>query len=255
MRAELARSVAALLPPGGWVEHEDGTEPVLWLSAGPVGAGLWESVLAEHPRSELWPLLLDGESREGQHMWERGEFHPGRASRPDLYDPGLLLARWWTERLAEDGPEPIAPFGVRWPGLVPGGPPAADPARAAAGCARDVVSRRSHVRLGLVAAESGAEALALLGWDGVAEQDDDLGTYAAVLASWEDRFGARLVAVDGSELVLSVAAPPSDEAQALRIAAEHYAFCPDGIRYGPTDTLAGYAPTLIDSGTWRFCWD
>ncbi|MFI5529413.1 DUF4253 domain-containing protein [Kitasatospora sp. NPDC051853] len=260
MITELLADVAALLPPGAPVEQEYGAGdgPVLWMSAGPTTARVWERLLAEHPRSGLWPLLLDSEDpdEEGYRPWGGGELSPGRASRPDLYDPQRLLARWWESWLREeDDPGTTAPFGVRWPGPAPRGVRRESPEEAAGRCAREVLARRPHCRLGLVPAESGAEALAVVGWDGVAEQEDDTGTYAAVLASWEDRFGARLVSADATGLVVSVAAPPATEGAALHLAAEHVAFCPGTLRQGRADTLARHAATLVNSPAWTFWWD
>ncbi|MGW2400786.1 DUF4253 domain-containing protein [Kitasatospora sp. NPDC001664] len=259
MMADLVAEVGGLLPPGEFVDGVDGGDgPVLWVSAGPTTVSRWGRMLEEHPRSGLWPLLLDTEvpGETGRRPWNDGELRPGTASRPDLYDPGRLMARWWDEHLAEEAyPGTTAPFGAVWPGPAPRGARRESPEEAATAVAREVLARRPHCPLGLVAAESGAEALALLGWDGVADREDDTGAYAAVLASWEDRFGARLVSADASELVVSVAAPPPTEQAALRVAAEHFAFCPDNLWQGSEGTLPRYAATLVNSRTWTFWWD
>ncbi len=48
---------------------------------------------------------------------------------------------------------------------------------------------------------------------------------AAVLRTWEDRFGARLLNVGpGAEIRLLVQRPPATRQAAQRVAAEHYAF-------------------------------
>jgi len=83
---------------------------------------------------------------------------------------------------------------------------------------------------------------------------DDVGELAAVVRSWEERFGARVVSIGFDTLHLSVAAPPRDLDQALHIAAEHFAFCPDNVWQGP-EYLRTYAAGLVDLNAWNFWWD
>jgi hypothetical protein len=80
---------------------------------------------------------------------------------------------------------------------------------------------------------------------------------AAVMLDWERRHGSRVVALDGfATLHVSVAAPPADHDQALRVAAEHFAFCPDTIWQGASgETLATYAEELVGADSWVFWWD
>ncbi|WP_406364896.1 DUF4253 domain-containing protein [Streptomyces sp. NBC_01546] len=107
-----------------------------------------------------------------------------------------------------------------------------------------------------IAAPSGADALALVGWDGPANWDNDTAPFSAVVSDWEQRFGACVVAVGSDTLHLSVAAPPTSTEDALPVAAEHFAFCPDSIWQGPRlQTLAAYAERLIDVHCWEFWWD
>ncbi|MFE9637259.1 DUF4253 domain-containing protein [Streptomyces sp. NPDC006463] len=108
----------------------------------------------------------------------------------------------------------------------------------------------------MVAAPSGADALALVGWDGPANWDNDTAKFSAVVSDWEQRFGACVVAVGSDTLHLSVATPPTSREDALLVAAEHFAFCPDNIWQGPRpQTLAAYAERLIDTQCWEFWWD
>ncbi|QKV93623.1 DUF4253 domain-containing protein [Streptomyces sp. NA02950] len=94
-------------------------------------------------------------------------------------------------------------------------------------------------------AASGAEALTAAGWSGPANYDNDTAKFSAIVGDWENRFGARVVAVGFSPLHLSVAAPPTAEEDALLVAAEHFAFCPDNIWQGRRPyTLAAYAERL-----------
>jgi hypothetical protein len=112
------------------------------------------------------------------------------------------------------------------------------------------------MRLGLVPAGSGAEALRACGWQGPLNYTNDTGQIARVVLDWERRFGARVVGVGFSDLYLSVAAPPTTLDEAMHVAAEHFAFCPDNIWQGWRPfTLAGYAERLAGAAAWTFWWD
>ncbi|MGW2253284.1 DUF4253 domain-containing protein [Kitasatospora sp. NPDC001660] len=110
-----------------------------------------------------------------------------------------------------------------------------------------------NLRIGLVAAPGGAAALAACGWTAPANHAHT-GRIAAVLADWERRFGARVVRVGFDALELSVLAPPTTRDEALRVAAEHVAFCPDQVFQG-TGSLTAYADLLVGSYDWMFWWD
>ncbi|MFC9457692.1 hypothetical protein [Streptomyces sp. NPDC056983] len=57
----LTDSIEGLLPPGRTVTSDEGNgdAQLLWLSDRPATAELWTRMHADHPRSGLWPLLLD----------------------------------------------------------------------------------------------------------------------------------------------------------------------------------------------------
>ncbi|MFD3872821.1 DUF4253 domain-containing protein [Streptomyces sp. NPDC058623] len=55
---------------------------------------------------------------------------------------------------------------------------------------------------------------------------------------------------------MSVATPPTSREDALLVAAEHFAFCPDSIWQRPRpQTLDAYAERLINTRCWEFWWD
>ncbi|MFD7641463.1 DUF4253 domain-containing protein [Kitasatospora sp. NPDC059795] len=265
-------AVAALLPAGRLVtpdDHDADTAPVLWMSDGPAPLGLWEKLHREHPNTGLWPLLLAPLSTTDAAFrpWGSGELQPRDAGEPDWYDPAALLRTGWecsTTPGGEDGEadpeesaelaESIAPFTDGWPGTapIPEGP--GDPDRAARALARELLANNAHLRIGLVPAATGAEALAACGWTGPVNHEGDIAKVSAVLLDWERRYGTRLVQVGFADLELSVGAPPEDDDLALRIAAEHLAFCPDNIFQG-VGTIADYAPGLINAEQWSFWWD
>jgi hypothetical protein len=240
----------------------------LWLSDGPASVELWTRIHAEHAGTGLWPLLLDSRWRlqEGEFRpWASGELFPERMTSPDTHDPAELLAKWWrayTDIDEDDMLSPddrlavTAPFGQTWPGLAPSRESPTHPEEIAAEYAHAFATRRPHLRLGLVAAICGADALASSGWDGPLNYDNDTAKFAAVVRDWERRFGARVVGVGSDTLHLSIAAPPTAADDALLVAAEHFAFCPDNIWQGAhPHTLAAYAERLIDAHYWEFWWD
>ena len=184
----------------------------------------------------VWPVLLEG-------TWtDDVAIAAGPTERIAEYDPGELLAAWWRQHAlpeVEEGEEEdeesrrerlevIAPFGDEWPGLAPSIEPTQDPDLAAEELGDVLLSFKDDVQIGLVEARSGAEALVVLSWGG-ATNYCSAPEIAAVVASWEKRFGARVVRLEFDVLQLSVAAPPTTLDEAMLVAAEHFAFCPDNI--------------------------
>lgn len=246
------------LPPGRLLGSREGagTTPVMWMSDGPAPAGLWAALQEEHRRSGLWPLLLEpARHDDGFRPWASEELYPQQASSPGLHDVPALLRGWWEREAADAEEEPavLAPFGPTWPGLAPSSVPEEDPAEVARIMAAWFLRSRPELRIGLVPAAGGAEALAACGWSGPANHSET-GAVAAVLRDWERRFGARVVQAGFDTLHLSVAAPPTTTDDALLLAAEHLAFCPDNVLQG-TEGLADYAEEILDESSWSFRWD
>jgi hypothetical protein len=169
-----------------------------------------------------------------------------------------VWAAWVQEQEGEDDFdyhfEDLEPFGRDWPGLAPPGEPIEDPDVVAdwyAGFLHD-----DTARLGLVVANRSADTLAVTGWTGPANHAQTA-PLAAVVRSWEDRFGVRVTRVGLDILDLSVAAPPQTTEHALHLAAEHFAFCPDNIQQASPgqDTLGGDAEQLRGKNSWSFWWD
>ncbi|MEV0005148.1 DUF4253 domain-containing protein [Micromonospora sp. NPDC050980] len=266
MITELPRLLGLLppgtLPAGRLVRPEDGGPPVYWLSDEPVEPALWARLRSRHDDSGLWPLLLTGLPRDERRPWADGEVFPAHMTAPDLHDAAELLARWWADRAEADEEEDAgaeadrvaatAPFGRRWPGLAEPGDPAGSAGHVAEPCPGNLLW--APARLGLVPASRGADTLALTGWSGPVNYVSDAGMLSAVVRSWEDRFGAQVVGLGFDTLHLAVAAPPTSPEHARRVAAEHFAFCPDNIEQG-AGALTAYAGQIIGSDTWSFWWD
>ncbi|WP_435132177.1 DUF4253 domain-containing protein [Actinacidiphila sp. bgisy144] len=260
--------LATALPSGRTVLSDEGRGEIhsLWLSDGPATVDLVTSLRAEHSQSGLFPLLLDAldHQEHDYRPWGSGELFPEALTSPDAHQPASLLASWWhgytdihedDDNLTPDQQLAVtAPFGRSWPGLARSGNQRCDPDQLADEYAAVLLGRRPWLRLGLIAASSGAAALTTAGWQGPANYDNDTAVFSAVLRDWEHRFGARVVCAGFSTLELSVAAPPADVDAALAIAAEHFAFCPDNVWQG-SGSLTAYAKQLVNAHDWGFWWD
>lgn len=270
-------------PPAYWLsDGPPDAELVAVLRAGSAASGLQPLLVSG--------LSGPGDPRP----WAAGEVYPRRMSSPGGHDAEALLARWWRNAAPEEDDEILAPFDATWPGLAtPGTPPAdpnqpaegpgkaaRDPGQAAEGpgkaasdpgqtaegpgqAARDPDRAAGDLaaallaeprRLALIAAGSGADALAVAGWSGPTNHTADTGQIAAVLRTWQDRFGARVVGAGFDNLQVSVAVPPITAEHALRVAVEHFAFCPDLVHQG-TGSLTEYAEELPGATAWWFWWD
>jgi Domain of unknown function (DUF4253) len=262
------RRLPVALPPGRPVlptrNGDIGGVPAYWLSDQPAPATLWSELRGAHRQSGLWPLLLESWDGDPARPWVAGEVVPQPVSAIDGRDAAAFMAAVWADWAQEQqGEEDIgydfedlAPFGRQWPGLAPPGEPMEDPEVVADWCAG--LRQDGKARLGLVAADRTADSLALMGWIGPGNHAETA-SLAAVVRSWEDRFGVRVVRVGFDILELSVAAPPRTTEHALRVAAEHYAFCPDNIGQRSADfsqnTLAAYAEQIRGKNSWGFWWD
>lgn len=268
------------LPAGSLVDAtDDGPwhEPLLWYGDGPAESGTWSELLAARAVG-LQPLLVEtGRATPGGPAdWE---LMPGRTSYPGDHDAEEVLAEY-LEYLAEDeaeaaataagtaGEPTAAAGGAAWPGLTPAAAVAADAADAAetadtadpdtvaaeviAGLVSDGELDKPHPAL--VYARRSADIPAAIGWSGPVNHEDDVARLCAVLRSWEDRFGIRVVALGFDTLTVTVAAPPRTLAEAEAVAMEHYGFCPDNIDQD-SDSLRSYAEGLLEARTWHFWWD
>lgn len=280
-------------PDPEFTDEVPGAGHALWITDEPVPdpGTLWARLLHEHEDTGLWPLLMltmrpygaalefmqaRGSlgalriERQARRPWHSGEFEPTPPESVDALDPEEILARWWGEITGQDGGQPPIgppqqPFG-QWPGLAPAGtgsPASQDRSAdefaarlvAAPGGVELLTGRDSGVHIGLVQAADGAAALAACGF---LSRRGETAEDAAVIRSWQDRFGARLCAVGADCLALSVASPPVTREHCLRVAAEHLAYeTPEALVDGIDTPLSfeEYAARLSGSTTWWFWWD
>ncbi|MFG3206790.1 DUF4253 domain-containing protein [Streptomyces sp. NPDC048192] len=272
------RSLGLRLPPGRLVDltyHGSWHEPLLWHAEKPAAPGTWKALGAPAARAGLLPVLIDLAAARGR--LEDWGLLPGETSYPGDHDAEDVLAEYWQEETEDDElAEEIEPFGQVWPGLAPAGSLAADPDTRAAQVADGLVGGREGAEgerpggeprekhrgamieephLALVPARRSADIPAAIGWAGPVNYESDVARMCAVLRSWEDRFGIRVVALGLDTLVVSVAAPPATPEDAEAVAAEHFAFCPDNVLQGEETTVRRYAKGLVGRPAWNFWWD
>ncbi|MBT0565801.1 DUF4253 domain-containing protein [Williamsia sp. CHRR-6] len=224
------------LPPGSIVRSDPGfdqtgeSRPVAWISRDILSedalSKLVRSLVEVFPTTGLWPLAAAGLG-------------------------GDSLERPWTDgELAGPPVEAVAPT----PDDVLSGRGVTTFADAVTGpdyTASDVYT--PHGGLLLVPARRPSDVPGALGWMGPVNHDLSGADISAVLASWEDRFGAVLVQIGFAELALLVRRPPAAENQVERLVDEHYAFCPDNIDQGLDRET--YTDMLTVRDVWSFWWD
>ncbi len=238
----------------------------LWISddvAMDAGAR-WRRLADLYPGTGLWPLLLtplpfDG----GRRPWDSGELEPVPVAEVDTLRPEDVLAQGWADSLVPLGTAPhvehLRPYGATFPGL------AAPRLRADAPLEVPTapVGTGGWSRIGLVPCRRPADAVATIGWHG-AINSRSTAQVSAVLRSWEERIGVVLMGLGFATLTLLVPHPPADESEALPIAAELAALCPDvlsedgpvdGFGYASGGTIAGLAALLVDRRLWKLWWD
>lgn len=255
--------------------HAPGTgttlTPVAWVTATPVPdpGQVWSRLSDLSEQTGLVPFLAvtrrgyQGRPWKGRIATDLNPYDDPAAA--DGFDAAAILAHRWAGRTEgqDEYADPeeerrfreweaarIAPF-TQFPGLIPAIAEPLSPGELAA-----CFDSLPPTRIGLAAAGRSADALIAMGWS-PGNWWDGQAPMTAVLRSWEDRFGARLFAVDRITIRLLVARPPQDRATALRIAAEQWAFayeCWPGKQVG-LNYVDDIATHLMNEPTWGFYWD
>ncbi|WP_030557041.1 DUF4253 domain-containing protein [Streptomyces exfoliatus] len=255
----------------------DGLPPGRFLSSGP--ARVWVSDEFPQDVEHLWPRLLSEQQAGGLVpllCWPDAMERPLGLDRVDAVRLEEVLATdfaeyrrrrlpFWMDPTPAPVPEGIEPWPhdpgppfEQWPGLAPQMPAtSADPTpeEATASLLAWLIETGQfgldECRLVLVPARRGSDALALIGWSAQAP----LPLLFALLRSWEDRFGAQVVAVFGSELHVSVARPPAEAEHANLLALEHVLSTANNIVDDPPTPFPEYAADLVGRTSWSFWWD
>jgi hypothetical protein len=258
-----------LLPAGRRISAGQGSgEPVAWATIEPVpDAGrVWAALSEAHAQSGLVPFLLSGIAGGTERPWDTQEFRdPDDVTKLDHLDPAALLRERWQqqtteyddydeedegyedEEFARSIAEEVAPFSRRqFPGLAQ-----REDRQLDAGQLDRALSGLGPARVALVPAGRPADALPMLGWN---EALVTALPEAAVLRSWEDRFGARLLRVGFAEISVLAQRPPRTLESARHLAAEQWAFCNECAGRGLHD-VPSITASLMNSPIWTFWWD
>jgi Domain of unknown function (DUF4253) len=239
------------LPAGHRVGTVDEPSPVAWVTLDPVpDAGqVWLALSGLAGQTRLQPVLIADSEPESYF------YFPGDVAELDGLNAAEILKEMWREKASAKYPGPRYPLPLDFPGLAPGSESTVDSATITR-----VLDGLGPVRVALAVADRPADILAITGWFGTHFFQDPL-PVAAVLRSWEDRFGARLLQIGpDADLRLLVKRPPMTPEAGLAVTAEHYAFCgawiseEDGQRIDLT-TVSEIAPRVVGSPTWGFWWD
>ncbi|MFB9658956.1 DUF4253 domain-containing protein [Glycomyces mayteni] len=116
----------------------------------------------------------------------------------------------------------------------------------------DFATPQQEGLLGLVQTDAGWKIPAMFPWKGSTNWELYGAEHAAVLRSWNRRFEAELVAMTYDVVELYVPRPPAPE-EAIAVASEAYAYCPDLLDSG-VPTLEDLAEHMIRSKAWYFRW-
>jgi hypothetical protein len=238
----------AARPAVAWVTHRGAFE----------APGLnWASLSSRADSIGMQPFLLTGPDGGPARPWDDGELgEPEDITAIDAMDAAHVLHELWNRKNGarqEPGSgrdtasrEPTAPTGPRYSGLASPLAQELDP---------DLIWLALHqygsgTRIGLVPVDRPADILPRTGWQG-AGGHCTASALAAVLRSWEDRFGARLLEVGPDTIRVLVARPPQSLDQALGIAAEHLVL--SDASQGRSQ-LREIAPALVDNPFWDLRW-
>jgi hypothetical protein len=266
-----ARVGAIALPAGRRITpYDDADNPldaIAWVTSSVVpDAGLaWAALSDVHDETGLVPVLLADDEDDSDYFFEE----PSDVAEVDRLDAAELLAGRWQGRLPSEGEEQVepawtrerAPFTRHFPSLAP---PEHTPLPSAR--LHQTLSSLPPARIGLIPARRPADALPVVGW---ITTDDDLGYapfppepvspavwMAAVLRSWEDRFGARLLNIGpGAEIRLLIHRPPLAPDTASIVAAEHWAFADECDDCGHADIAQIITALQNQPPIWQFWWD
>ncbi|GIG64357.1 DUF4253 domain-containing protein [Phytomonospora endophytica] len=194
--------------------------------------GWWLEIRRVHDRTGWLPVLLgpaDGWLDDAESVLHEGDDELGRLSEVDVEE--LLRVK------AAEAGEP--PRGV-----------ATLPTR---GDSTFTVAKAPGL-LGLVQADHGWQIPALLPWAGSTNWEIFGAEHAAVLRRWDERVDVEVVAMSWDVLELYVAEPPAETADAVELAQEVYAYCPDLLAAG-VPTLDDLAVHMVKSKAWYFRWN
>lgn len=197
-----------------------------WVTTEPVpdSGRAWSALWDAHEQTGLVPVLLTDSEKDENFFFYGG---PADLTVPDDLDAAEVLAELLERRMPSDEEEDSdhmaairGPGSGQFPGLAPD-----EDTRLSMGQLHQVLRSLPAAPIGLVPARRAADVLPTVGWCGTDQFQTPL-AIAAVLRSWEARFGSRLLTVGpGAQIRLLVERAPRTTEAGQAIAAEHLAFC------------------------------
>jgi hypothetical protein len=253
---------------------------VAWVTLEPEAqAGrLWLALSQLAGQTGLQPLLQVGADGDTDYRPVYDYIQPHSVALADNLDVATLLSRGWGDGLLEDWGESLegdldplgifqdydpwsdpafagrfAPYGRQFLGLAPG-----NSERVSEDEITRAVDAMGSAYLSLAKAARPADILPVIGWRATDKFRTPL-PIAAVLRSWEDRLGARLLRIGpGAIIWLLVERPPHSLEAAQHIAAELRAFAEVWIDHRDgrwLKSILDIGPRLVNNPLWGFWWD
>jgi hypothetical protein len=249
--------------------YKGSDEPVAWITDEPVpDAGrVWRMLGEMATETGLQPVLHVAPRRSTEDWRPEDDF--GRPEDVDqigrLNAEDVLMREWAGRAVDEEVPEGLAarfdpaelyaPFSRQFPGLAPrteGGLTAAGTLGA--------LDTLPAARVCLIAVSRPADIPTAVGWE-VTDAWKSMLPVSAVLRSWEDRFGARLVLIGpGAEIRLIVERPARTSAAAQAVTAELWAFADAWMdyrdrKYSQLNEVPDIVPRVLYAASWGLWWD
>lgn len=239
-------SVDGIKLPEGHLIISPAGRSLAWVSNAAVVdiQSLWLRLAGRFDRTGLWPLASRGLSGDLRRPWSDAEDlrHLVEPADVDAFDAKSFLVKEVSSANAAAVDVPVVPITLEQRTQPP---------------QRALPLTADHLEQGslliLVPTARPADALNALGWTHGVNYDLSEAALAAVLRSWEDRFGAVLTSVDFDAIDVEVTRPPGADLS-VAVGYEHYGFCPDNIDQG-AGILSAYARQISGARTWKFWWD
>lgn len=219
----------------------------MWVSSRPVdnAPALWKQLAGGFSESGLWPVLLPAASEERAPWFEQR----ARRERDSLDATASELFAARLEGSLRDSP-------LRSTSMIVASAVARGELRRGSGRRTDALGRAfEHLgpsRIALVGVRRPAEVVHRTAWPGTVAAGITGAELAELVASWEERYGALLVAMSPTQLSFAVLRPPATFEEAVEVAAEHHATCPDEAEAWGDDRT--YAESLVNQPTWQLGW-
>ncbi len=244
-----SRSSSPLSPATDVSPHDFGADQVLAVPSREALAAL-DELRRQRAASGLVPVILGGSEDlalllDTRQIVEEDGLSPSQAlERANSLDPSTWLKSAAAQREADAkvDPEILNDVGT-WPLFAPG--------RAKIETHLKVPGNR--VYLATFRTDASWKVLALLLWSSF---NYDMGPdiHAAMHRRWNGLYASEVVSVTGDVIQCHVANPPRAKDDAMKLAWEHYYYCPDIVSQG-IGTVSALAATLLNADTWYFWWD